>query len=70
MFHKLCCVLKDPVFFSPADSSPFCFVLYILYILVFVCIYVVSYKICGFWNKLIELHLLNSSNGLEPISIM
>ena len=51
VFHKLLCVLKFPVFFSPPDNSPFCVVLYIMYISMFVCIYVVSYKLCYFRNK-------------------
>ena len=38
VFHKLLCVLKFPVFFSPPDSSPFCVVLYIMYISMYVCI--------------------------------
>ena len=51
VFHKLLCVLKFPMFFSPPDNSPFCVVLYIMYTSMFVCLYVVSYKLCCFRNK-------------------
>ena len=54
VFHKLFCVLKFPVFFSPPDSSPSCIALYILYISMFVFIHVVSYKLYCFRNKWIE----------------
>ena len=48
--HSISCVLLSTWYL------PFCVVLYIMYISMFVCIYVVSYKLCCFRNKWIELN--------------